>query len=95
MFCPQRWIEEEQESEEFNHNPNACLIFGYRPTTCIGKQLAYNEIRLVVSTLVRNFDFEVLPEWDTGLWEKNTYEGFVMSKGELPVIVAPRAKMKA
>lgn len=91
-FYPERWIQEEKKPEGFNHNANAWLPFSYGPTACIGKQLAYIEMRLVVSTLVRMFEFEILPGWDISLWEKNIREGFVMSKGELPAIVTARAK---
>jgi cytochrome P450 len=57
MFRPERWL---GENESFsNDHLNASLPFGTGPRVCIGKNLAYLEMRLILSHLLWNFDIEL------------------------------------
>jgi cytochrome P450 len=57
MFRPERWL---GEDERFAHDRlNASLPFGTGPRVCIGKNLAYMEMRLIASHFLWNFDIEL------------------------------------
>jgi len=52
--------------------------FSYGPRNCIGRALAYNEMRLILARVLWNFDMELCKEsqdWATQktfvLWEKS------------------------
>ncbi|KAK0638420.1 Benzoate 4-monooxygenase [Lasiodiplodia hormozganensis] len=54
-FWPQRWIDGDKERMSKGHFP-----FSTGPRACIGRNIAYFEQTLVISTLVRRFEFEFL-----------------------------------
>lgn len=63
MFRPERWL---GEDERFSSDQlNASLPFGTGPRVCIGRNLAYLEMRLLLSHLLWNFDIEL----DRGAYE--------------------------
>ena len=53
LFRPERWLRDEKFS---NDHLNASLPFGTGPRMCIGRNLAYLEMRLILSHLLWNFD---------------------------------------
>ena len=63
MFRPERWLGDETYA---NDNLNASLPFGTGPRVCIGRNLAYLEMRLIVSHLLWSFDIEL----DRGKYEE-------------------------
>ena len=63
MFRPERWLGDEKYS---NDNLNASLPFGTGPRVCIGRNLAYLEMRLILSHLLWSFDIEL----DRGEYEE-------------------------
>lgn len=64
MFLPERWL---GEDERFASDKlNASLPFGTGPRVCVGRNLAYMEMRLITSHLLWNFDFEL----DRGKYEE-------------------------
>ncbi|KAJ5801644.1 uncharacterized protein N7518_003712 [Penicillium psychrosexuale] len=74
QFIPERWIGDEFASD----NKAAFQPFSFGPRNCIGKNLAYHEMRLILAKMLYNFDLSLLPEsvgWDKQktflLWEKN------------------------
>lgn len=54
MFRPERWLGEDEKYS--NDNLGASLPFGTGPRVCIGRHLAYLEMRLILSHLLWNFD---------------------------------------
>ncbi|KAF4534596.1 Cytochrome p450 protein [Lasiodiplodia theobromae] len=80
-FVPERWLPDEPGYEEYkNDKREMCQPFSYGPRNCIGKNLAYHEMRLILAKTLWNFDLELCPEsrgtWTEqkmwwGLWEKN------------------------
>ncbi|KAJ5664769.1 uncharacterized protein N7477_007217 [Penicillium maclennaniae] len=73
-FIPERWIGDEFASD----NKAAFQPFSFGPRNCLGKNLAYHEMRLILSKMLFNFEFSLLPEsigWENQktffLWEKN------------------------
>lgn len=63
-FIPERWLPEAKEpASEFYHDNRAVLQpFATGPRNCVGRNLAYVEMRLVITRLVWNFRFELCPE---------------------------------
>ncbi|KAF7539197.1 hypothetical protein G7054_g2378 [Neopestalotiopsis clavispora] len=53
-FRPERWLGEGEQYE--NDHLNASLPFGTGPRVCIGKNLAYMEMRLLAAHLLWHFD---------------------------------------
>lgn len=92
-FYPDRWMVDPgtKSSEEFRLEKTAYMPFSCGPQNCVGKQLALNEIRLVISTLIRNFDIGFAPAWDPSLWEESLTSTFILQKGELPVVLTSRS----
>ncbi|KAL7940852.1 cytochrome P450 [Trichoderma barbatum] len=80
-FLPERWLPDiysEPTSPFYNDNRNCLKPFSYGPRNCIGRNLAYHEIRLILSRVLWNFDLVLEPgfeNWASGqrsyqLWEK-------------------------
>ncbi|KFX98731.1 hypothetical protein V490_02139 [Pseudogymnoascus sp. VKM F-3557] len=70
-FRPERWLGEGKEYA--NDRLGASLPFGTGPRVCIGRNLAYLEMRLVAAHILWNFDMEL----DRGVYEeKNAAWGF-------------------
>ena len=55
-FRPERWLPERPASQA--HVSSASIPFGSGPRICPGRTLALLEMRVVLATLVRNFDLE-------------------------------------
>lgn len=91
-FYPDRWLVDPKTKprEEFRLEKTAFIPFSYGPQSCVGKQLALNELRLVVSTLVRNFNFQVAPGWNIENWEEELASAFVIETSKLMVIPSAR-----
>ncbi|KAH8918587.1 cytochrome P450 [Atractiella rhizophila] len=54
-FRPERWLNPETEER---HVAKAFVPFSYGPMNCIGLSLARQEMRILIATMVRNFDME-------------------------------------
>ncbi|PTB64949.1 cytochrome P450 [Trichoderma citrinoviride] len=74
-FIPERWLGDTRfESDK----RDAFMPFSVGPRNCIGRNLAYLEMRLILARMVWNFDIKLAEEsvgWDTRskvymLWEK-------------------------
>lgn len=86
-FIPERWIENEKESEA--HNAKAWAPFGYGSTSCIGKNLAYMEMRAVLAQFIVKFDFSISPE-DDRQFQESVRDQFVVSAGAMKLKIVPR-----
>ncbi|KAI8631877.1 averantin oxidoreductase [Xylariaceae sp. FL1651] len=75
-FIPERWIAD-KDSIFFGDKKEAAQPFSYGPRNCIGRNLAYAEIKLVISRMVWHFDMENATEGDWMdqrvylVWEKS------------------------
>jgi cytochrome P450 len=73
-YLPQRWLGD----EEFDSDEKQCLQpFSVGSRDCVGKNMAYHEMRLIMAKVLYSFDLELCPEsydWDDQntyiLWEK-------------------------
>lgn len=81
-FLPERWLDGPDADPRFaNDRRAASQPFGTGPRGCMGKNLAYFELRLVLAQLLWHFDLapndspagrEALRRWDEG--EMDTYQ---------------------
>ncbi|PHH65694.1 hypothetical protein CDD81_1780 [Ophiocordyceps australis] len=82
MFCPQRWLPSHHtlyDSRFSKDNLSILKPFSYGPRDCLGQNLAFSEIRLIISRMFLRFDFEALPgqkDWQQKqrmfiVWEKS------------------------
>lgn len=66
-FIPERWLDEATGAdaatvEKFRHDRRAALQpFSFGPRACLGRNLAYAEMRLILAKMVWSFDFELFP----------------------------------
>ncbi|EXJ90055.1 hypothetical protein A1O3_03123 [Capronia epimyces CBS 606.96] len=63
--------ENENENKKFNHHPRAFIPFTIGQFACLGKTLAYQELKLFMAKVVRNFDFEFAPGFDAKAFERD------------------------
>ncbi|POS68686.1 averantin oxidoreductase, partial [Diaporthe helianthi] len=74
-FIPERWTKEDPKFE--NDQRDASQPFQYGPRNCIGKNLAYTEVKIVISRLLWHFDIENATDYDWmdqrvfAVWEKS------------------------
>ncbi|KAF2474242.1 cytochrome P450 [Lindgomyces ingoldianus] len=76
-FIPERWTSE--ADGKFNSdNKHALQPFAYGPRNCLGKNLAYHEMRIILAKIIFHFDLllnEESNDWDTQevytLWQKH------------------------
>ncbi|ETN37053.1 uncharacterized protein HMPREF1541_08043 [Cyphellophora europaea CBS 101466] len=90
-FLPERWLKENQrEGAEFAHDNRAALQpFNMGPRNCIGQNLAWAEIRLVLARLLWGFDLSFADEAATRDWEvQKSYTVWI--KKPLPVMFRAR-----
>jgi cytochrome P450 len=78
-FIPDRWI---QDLDSTPHNPKAFSPFGYGVTSCIGKNLAFMEMRIVLAQFLRNFDFSIDPQ-DAERFRASIRDQFVAGSGSM------------
>ena len=74
----------------FTHNPSAFIPFSFGPANCVGKQLAYREMRLVIATLVKKYDIRFPGGYEPDRYVNQLKDDTVLTKGELPVIITKR-----
>jgi cytochrome P450 len=63
QFKPERWLEK-AESKCPVHNTDAFMPFGFGPRFCPGKNLAFLEMKLVLSMIAKNFTIEMVSPVD-------------------------------
>ncbi|KIW97748.1 uncharacterized protein Z519_01332 [Cladophialophora bantiana CBS 173.52] len=88
-FVPERW-DDTQRDPTWNHNPQAWIPFQTGAYACAGKQLALNELRLLVAMIVHNFDVILQNDFDHEAFESSiqSFQSLVM--GPLPVLIKSR-----
>lgn len=65
QFLPERWLE--KRDPKFERDRRSVLQpFSAGPRACLGKNLAYAELRLIISKMIWNFDMELIN--DDGNW---------------------------
>ena len=75
------------EFDSFTLNTTAYIPFSNGPQNCVGKNLARNEIKMVVTLLLSRYDFKFADGFEKGSWEDGLGDYFIMQT-ERPVLVA-------
>ncbi|KAJ4413756.1 hypothetical protein N0V82_008345 [Gnomoniopsis sp. IMI 355080] len=78
-FVPERWLDEKHRPAKYAGDRRECVkVFSAGPRDCIGKNLAHPEMRLIMASLLYNFDLELADssfEWldqnSYGIWDKH------------------------
>ncbi|KAJ3988632.1 cytochrome P450 [Lentinula detonsa] len=100
LFLPERWLSMEErtvlepalfaEPDSFIHNPSAFIPFSYGPASCVGKNYAYLEMRMVVCKIMVSFDICRAKEFNSSVYEDSIKDLFTLAVGNLPVVLTSR-----
>ncbi|CAK5268837.1 unnamed protein product [Mycena citricolor] len=98
-FIPERWLSTEEQlkfepaifsQNEVIHNHAAFIPFSVGPSNCVGRNLAYQEMRMLLCALISKFDMEFAQDFDPNSWERDMLDYFVVQRGSLPVVFTQR-----
>ncbi|KAF2769006.1 putative P450 monooxygenase [Teratosphaeria nubilosa] len=81
-FRPERWLGDERYKDD---HLDASVPFSTGPRACIGQNLAWHEMRLILAATLISFDFELHP--DSSSWSKEQKTYLVWEKPPLYVNV--------
>jgi len=84
-FMPERWID-----PSLAPNTTAFIPFSYGPANCVGRNLARQEISMVVCLLLSRLEMRFSSGFDAAAWPQQIYDYFVATKGPLMVSVRKR-----
>lgn len=92
-FIPERWMTREKVPYDAKSqavpsvlNTAAYIPFSFGPQNCVGRNLAKNEIKMVVGLLLSRFDFRFADGFDKQAWEDSLCDYFVMHPN-MPLLV--------
>jgi len=92
-FIPERWMTHEKTAQDVKTlggtsvlNTAAYIPFSFGPQNCVGRNLAKNEIKMVVALLLSRFDFKFADGFDKEVWEDSLCDYFIMHP-EKPLLV--------
>ncbi|KAK8023888.1 hypothetical protein PG993_011954 [Apiospora rasikravindrae] len=91
-FEPERWLKptHPRYNPRFSHDKREVVKpFSAGPRDCIGKNLAYAEVRVIIARLLYRFDIELMPGQER--WMDDQRAAFVWIKGPLEVRLKPSA----
>lgn len=83
-FTPERWLPKGHpyHDESFAQDKVGTVKpFGYGPQNCIGQNLAYAELRLILARLLYDLDFRILDNYRS--WQEDFKIFQVWDKGPL------------
>lgn len=86
-FWPERWLDNGVGVKD----RRAWIPFGYGVHSCVGKQLATNELRLVVANVVREFDLQFGEGYSEQKFVDEWKDYMVLNLGPLPMKFIPRS----
>ncbi|SRR6266404_1755564 len=67
-YLPERWLSKGSPAGE--HNTAPFIPFGYGPTICAGKNLAFMEMRVLLCWLLRRFRYSKAPGFVYEGWDE-------------------------
>lgn len=92
-FRPERWLPASHPLYDpmfANDNKTGFRPFSYGVRDCIGKNLAYSEMRVTASRILHRFDFELAPGQENWADRQNAF--VIWEKPALNVIFKEREK---
>lgn len=73
-FVPERWLPNKDPYSEFADDDRAaCQPFSLGTRNCIGKKLAYAEMRLILAKLLYHFDLSAGGELDADWFDQKNW----------------------
>ncbi|KAG9190207.1 averantin hydroxylase [Alternaria panax] len=84
LFVPERWLGEERYKDD---NKSALNPFSFGPRNCLGKNLAYAEMRLILAKVLFAFDLELVEKERDWMSEQKVFT--LWDKGALMIKVKP------
>ncbi|RDW75545.1 hypothetical protein BP6252_06687 [Coleophoma cylindrospora] len=87
-FCPERWImTAEDGTRKFNWEYEKWFLgFSYGPRACVGRNVAFMELKKTVATMFRRYDYRLVHENEKTLFR----EGFHLKCPKLELFVSRR-----
>ncbi|KAG6368256.1 hypothetical protein INS49_002458 [Diaporthe citri] len=90
-FCPERWLARRGRVTRKQGLYDADNWGAYRPfligtRACIGRHMAQQSIRLILATLLWNYDFELLDR-DGFVWERDAVSSLIYTDYKVEVLV--------
>ncbi|KAK9446168.1 benzoate 4-monooxygenase cytochrome P450 [Metarhizium brunneum] len=76
-FRPERWLAEtrnDPKSPFKDDRLDAVRPFSYGPRNCIGRNLAYHEMRLILAKLLWHFDLKLKPGYESWGFKQRTFQ---------------------
>ncbi|CZR65232.1 related to pisatin demethylase cytochrome P450 [Phialocephala subalpina] len=86
-FIPERWS---GKWDEGVLDRRAFIPFGYGAHSCVGKQLALNEMRMALASILKEWSIELGEKYDEKQWKDGFKDYHVVKIGDLWVKFAPR-----
>ncbi|KAK8078865.1 cytochrome P450 [Apiospora phragmitis] len=84
-FVPERWLGDPRFKSD---RLDAVQPFSVGPRNCIGKNLAYAEMRMILARIIWNFDLSITPQ--SRNWAEDNKIYFLWEKPPLEVALTPR-----
>ncbi|KAL4869732.1 cytochrome P450 [Aspergillus spectabilis] len=82
--------EHDVPAEHFvNDNKSVVQLFSFGPRACLGKSIAYAELRLIICKLLWSFDLQLASEVANDSWAEKQDTYILWEKGPLMVQLAP------
>ncbi|TVY84166.1 Cytochrome P450 monooxygenase aclL [Lachnellula suecica] len=94
-FIPERWLPPSHPyyDSRFENDNKACMKpFSHGARNCVGKNLAYSEMRLIMARLAWNFEIETTPECKS--WPEDQKVFTVFQKPPLFMKLAPSTQAR-
>ncbi|KAA8893250.1 cytochrome P450 [Sphaerosporella brunnea] len=86
-FWPERWTESREDGVK---DVRAFIPFSFGTHVCVGKHLAYNELRLTVARVSQKFKIELGPNYDDQQYRKACKDYFTIMIGSVEARFVPR-----
>lgn len=83
-FVPERWLGDEAYRDD---SRDACQAFSFGPRNCLGQNMAWHEMRMILGCLISAFDMELCTE--SYGWSKERKVYTVWEKVPLMVRLTP------
>ncbi|KAJ7056673.1 cytochrome P450 [Mycena amicta] len=99
-FVPERWLSPAHQRQlepqvfcenEVINNTAAFIPFSIGPANCVGRNLAYQEMRMVVCSMMSKFEMRFEDGFDVSSWEDSLLDYFVVQRGRLPIVLTARS----
>ena len=94
-FWPDRWLPEAMRlnppaAGPFILDTYAFMPFSFGPSHCVGKNMAWLEMRITTALLVQQFEFDFAEGYDPREWAESINEYVTCEKGPLPTRMKAR-----